>query len=475
MDLKIIRESAQKKFDAKEYDSCLLLLEPHMSADNISTKEHKLYAEALFAKKDFAGALPSFQHNLRALGIKCGYSFFQKARTAVRKANLPKNEQKKFWESCANPKSKDFIDSMQELFERNYTLAEKKLECGLKEIYQDDEIIGIWKESFLYLKTAMLGSDIHIEQPATIQKIIVSGMGWSGSSAFYDYFLEFDEISSLQGEMPFIESVYGLKNIFNSVGDTTQFINSCILFFYYSMLGHGKIQSAEIFKSFRKTAKRIKELGPLVYAQKSRQVAKRIARCINLTGKNNSILCELSNLSTEVINQFATTDQSARFILLDNDIHISAITLIKYIPDSYVLCSFRDPRSQYVALTREFPGFSQTCDEFIESIAEKRKQADVDIEKTNQVLLESGSTSRIQKIEFEEFVLSERYRDDLARSIGLDISKRKKHSHFKPWESMRNICIHQEHLITEDIKKIETALRDYCREPSVIKLPPKEL
>lgn len=476
MDLKSIEQQAEDSFAAKGYDQCLSLLEPWIGSEEATLSMHKLYAEALYARKKFVQSLPSFQHRLHALGQKCEFAFFQKARTAVKKSKLSQTEQLKFWKSCTNFESNNFILSMEALLAHDLELAERHFEEGLQTLYKDEAVRKIWKASFLYLKNAFQG--IHIDTPVPpqrIQKILVSGMGWSGSSAFYDYFFEFDEVVTLSQEMSFIEGTYGLRCIFESVGDEEKFVRSCILFFYHSLLGQGQIDRADVYRSLYITHKLIRKLKPLPYAKKSQNVAKFLAKCIDVCKTvPDSINATLFDLSAEAINQFSVQSlKKESIILLDNAIHIGNLLLLKYINDISVLCSFRDPRAQYAALIREYAGFNQSCEEFIADVKKKRENAEHLIDELNQYFLANKMNTCIQKIEFENFVLSERFRDGLAQSLGLDLSKQKKHSRFKPWESMRNVIIHQEHPAVGDIKKIEMALRNYCREPAVDTLYPE--
>lgn len=60
--------------------------------------------------------------------------------------------------------------------------------------------------------------------------------------------------------------------------------------------------------------------------------------------------------------------------------------------------------------------------------------------------------------------------------LGLCHQSQKRFLHFKPWESMRNVVLHQEHPDQKGIRLIEEELREYCVEPAVrpLNIDPQE-
>ena len=477
MDIQAIEEQASQKVAKKDFTGCISLLTPLVSSGDATAPMHKIYAESLYEQGRYVESLPSFQYYLSHIGFECPFAFFQKTRSAVGKSRLSKKEALDFWQSCSAQASIPFIQSYQALLDENFALAEQKFKEGLEIVYEDDTIRSLWHESFAILKDALLGSAPSDYTPAEHgTKIFVSGSGWSGSSAFFDYFSEFEAVSRSPLEPHFIEYSFGLVNMVQSASDEKLFVKSCILFFYYALLGQGEVNNQNDFKLLHTVqALATRKLDSLEYARRCRAATPVLANCIveyrKKIRQHSEILCDLfSGMINELV---VGTQNRNKVVLLDNAIHIGRLDLFEYIKNAHVFCSFRDPRSNYTALCREYAGFRSTADEYIATVNKTRKKFETEIDRMNTVANELKTNTIIHKIEFEQFVISENFRDGLAESIGLDLSKRRRHSLFKPWESLRNVNIYQEHLVKEDIIKIERELREYCRELCMRKLPPE--
>jgi len=95
---------------------------------------------------------------------------------------------------------------------------------------------------------------------------------------------------------------------------------------------------------------------------------------------------------------------------------------------------------------------------FIKRYRKRRKKYNSDI-----LSLEKQS-SFIHTVQFEDFVLSEEYRNQLAQKIGLDLKDQDKHCFFKPWESEKNIDNYKRFSKQDEINKIEQELPEYLYE-----------
>ena len=78
-----------------------------------------------------------------------------------------------------------------------------------------------------------------------------------------------------------------------------------------------------------------------------------------------------------------------------------------------------------------------------------------------------GGNNRVEIVQFEKFVLSEQYRQALAERLGIRTDQHKRHSYFKPWESARNVLLHEEYPNQNEIEFIRQELSEYCYEPCV--------
>ena len=236
-------------------------------------------------------------------------------------------------------------------------------------------------------------------------------------------------------------------------------------FFFYAVLGYAKFRSKDDCKLFqharRKAENNIEEFSDVLL-----RFSFFAAYLICVDG--NDRIKAFKKLSTFVVNELSIRKviKKNEIALLDNAVHIYNIQCLDYLDDTTVICTFRDPRSNWVARVWEAP-FADSAEQFIKKAeAIKKYISQVDTYSQKYPFPDKKSVKRIA---FEDFVLYEQFRDNMASQLGLDLSEREKYSKFKAWESKRNVFLHQAYEYQDDIQIIKDAMGDYCYD-----LPPIE-
>ena len=147
--------------------------------------------------------------------------------------------------------------------------------------------------------------------------------------------------------------------------------------------------------------------------------------------------------------------------LLDNVIHIPNLQAVEFLDNIKVFCTFRDPRSNYVALLREAGHFNDPVQMFVTKRRNKFKRCHQLVDDYSEKYPFPNKKS-VSKVLFETFILSPEYRAAIARELGLNTETQDKFKYLKPWESVRNVLLHQEHSPSSDIDYIERELAPYC-------------
>lgn len=468
-----ILQKAEELLKRNESEECLRLLRSLLEQGTATVEIHKIHAEALFNLRQYDEALPSLQVCLKTWGIGCDWGLFLKARTAIQKSRRSAAEKSAFWIDSTDAVSLTFEASIQAILNGDMPAALNHFRTGCDSIFTDPEVATTWEASLATLIEAAQGRYVGKPLALThVRKMIVSGYGWSGSGALYDYLSEFDQVVPIRFEALHLESKIGFRAIVSAAADRKEYLAAAVSFFFRTLLGHGEIRNANYFSTYEKSHKIRRRQDPLTFAKGVACLTDIIAQGFaDLDQTGRVAKSTLSLLANETVNRIMVGDGIGdRIALLDNIIHVGNATLVTYLKDTNLFCTFRDPRSNFVSRKREDRGFALSAREFSDQRKKMMPQIQQELEQAEGGLAERDRV-RIFRIGFEEFVLSESYRDSLATSLGLDLAVRQKHSHFKPWESMRNVTLHQEHDRPEDITLIAEVLAEYCVEPAVIPLP----
>ena len=319
------------------------------------------------------------------------------------------------------------------------------------DIPEDNKII--WNETFLILSQYYLKNQLpeilDDLSDKNVNKIFISGMGWSGSGAVYDYLSEFEEISGINSELSFISHGTSLYTIEKHLHKPT-FKETLLNFFKYTLYSnvipvrtsHAKSISNNIFFFKDEDGSYSKAVNILI---------KELIR-LNVCSKDK-LNCFYKAASRFIDNIFYNkTTAKKSYLLLNNVIKIQKINAIKYLDNYRICCTFRDPRSTYVSQYYENRKLSGV-DNFIKKYKQTRRKYEKKIKKFHN--------HDIYEIQFEDFVVDKTYREHIAKKIGLNIEKKSGKSKFIPEESQKNIFNYKDFKDQKAIKKIENKLSAY--------------
>ncbi|EDZ92427.1 TPR repeat-containing protein [Limnospira maxima CS-328] len=433
--------------------------EPKQISSVSLVEAHKINAEFLYEAKDYEGSLNSFQYYLSSQGTKGSFKLFQKARSAVGQV-LKGETHKQFWAGCSDGMSHKFQACLELAKNSRFLEAKQQFALHARELFEQPQISENWIQAFQKIcDSREQGHIFERSKIRTVQKILVSGMGWSGSSALYDYFREFKNIKLLKGEVRWLEGPLSLLKLYDEIGKATDYWLSFLEFFFGSLLGFKVMKSSGEYKLLG--GARTFSLGADAKTY-SENVNKLMGNASPLLAGKGDTLSNFKIFADDVANLLSgeSGNHNCDMVLLDNCVHIANIRVLDCLKNTKLFCTFRDPRSNFVALKREHAGFIDDANKFIDS---GRKQYG----KLHSLVSEyqektQNTSSQVFKVQFEEFVLSETYRQELAQRAGLDLSTHKPHQHFKPWESKKNVYLHQTYENQEEIRAIEQALPEYC-------------
>lgn len=459
-------EEVKKLQHDKNYNAVVRICDLQLDRceENLNAVFHEARATALYELKEYGEALRSFEFLLKQAGAKAKGVLFRMARTSAAKAlGLGSNEEAEFWGRCSGAESVPFHRAYQAALHGRTTEARTHFRTAIEHSTFADDTQHVWLNSFDVVCDVINGKPVDAgEAIPPVDKIFVSGMGWSGSGALFAYFNEFDAVGChVESELRYIQgsaSLYSLYRELNSEdGRREQFLS----LFFNSLLGFNGYRGSHDFLAMREARKTsLSKAEGLPFAKAVNQVMRKASPFFTCDDDEREF--EYRRFATDLVNLLSSGAYASSFerYLFDNCISINNLEAIGFIDDVTVFACFRDPRSNYVALRNENFGYRDDANAFIK---EKEVRYRLFNEKVSSFSKEyNSSTKKVVRVQFERFVLDEAYRDELARSIGLDLDTRDKHKYFKPWESEKNVYLHETWDDQEEIMEIESALAEYC-------------
>ncbi len=299
-----------------------------------------------------------------------------------------------------------------------------------------------------------------IEQES-VRKLVVSGMYWSGSGAIYDYLREFEQVSPVDGELRlWKEGDFCLDSLSFQIHDREVFKQSLFRFLTIALTGTSPIANwREELASGYALSSSTAAIG-VNYANVCRRFAEEAAACVQRNGDTESCFKKAASCLSDGL-VVCWLGKRPEMALLDNVVHIGGIGAIRLLGNAIALCSFRDPRSNFVARWNENPRFNRDVARYIDYYKETIARFEAALARAPEL------SSVVHRVCFEQFIASEEYRDSLAIKCGLDLARRNKGRFFRPTASRKNIANYLDFPDQEIIKRIERELGEYCVEPLI--------
>ena len=448
----------------------------HHYPDSLKLKTVK--AEALYLTGNYDAALPLFEE----LGSKHGdftphNSSISRLHAIHKRKQLSKQEQRDSWGRFSGPLAWKSAAARAALDAGDMTRARAQLREVVEGYFPDAPALrATWQEvveRFCDCVVTLRGTG-HETDVAPLadgkgaaptsgalqaRPIFVSGMGWSGSTALTDYFYEFSNVQAVRTEYRHIEGEAGLKQLKQSLSGKPDFTAAFMDFFFANLLGSNVLTSSD--KSVH-SAKRL-VLGQ--YGQDYANAALAMCQTVQARATEPDRWDLLTQMAARTLRMIAEAEQKqhAQAIIFDNLVHIYNLDLFSLFEDAAIFCCFRDPRSNYVSRLREDKKFAGSVEDFIKNYRNRRATID---HKLRDLARERGdgsmSGNMLHQVQFENFVLSRAYRQDLAAKAGIACAQQNEFAHFRPWESERNVFNFETYEKPEEIRQIVRELPEYC-------------
>ena len=296
------------------------------------------------------------------------------------------------------------------------------------------------------------------EEEFSAEKILVSGMLWSGSGALYDFFREFDGVRALKNEQRLWKGKpFGLNSLANYLVNKDEYKKALLSFFTIALTGMktpGNWQetlASEIASGF------LKDDFCGQYAEAGNYL---IRKLIVMFNDGNSDYDDFINAASVFTDRMLTGVMGAGSgpVLIDNPVHAGNIEAFNLFNNAVLFCVFRDPRSNYVSRYYENPRFNRDPEGFVEYYRKTMTRFEERLK--NRV----RNPEKVIKVQFEEFILSEDYRRCLAEKAGLNLTAQKSGKYFKPHISAKNVFNYRKFYDQDIIKTIADRLNEYCLE-----------
>lgn len=337
------------------------------------------------------------------------------------------------------------------------------------ELHQDATIRANWIEAFRILCDFKSGDSSLIVEPDNseiysepLKAFSVSGTGWSGSGAIFDYFSEFSTVRRISKEFPFIQSKTGISGLYNRRREV-YWRDAVVDFFKFDIFGFCGTEA--LVK--RISTRHAKSL--VVGRQKSEYSALAHSLILNLvkgeTKSAENFMTVLRQITDSYLRFRANVpnEQESTIPMFDNIIHAYNLDSLRFAGNMELFCSVRDPRSNYVANKRENRAFDSSVEDYVKSYRLNRERIVLKHEKFLTGKKGDASLySQVHFVQFENFVMDRAYRQEIAKKVGLNLMHQDEHSRFKPWVSEKNVYLFEDYENQEEIRYIEKELAEYC-------------
>jgi hypothetical protein len=285
--------------------------------------------------------------------------------------------------------------------------------------------------------------------PPELRLWAVSGMGWSGSGAVYDFLRDMTGVRALRGESRLIEGKYGLVGLLKAIvaGEVDAFLPDMLA---YTFMGAARCRTYNDYRHVRNARRGFAGAHQFEYAN----AVLTFLRWVKERSRFDT--GEVVQALWPVLQAYVRSASGAapgETVLLDNVVHVSNVRFAQHFRNVKFVAVVRDPRDQYVDNLDRNRNFKLTSEAFIERYDRQRR-----------LLSEvAGRSDNVMVVDFERFVADVEVRRELSAWLGVRFAIRVPvNRHFIPEESAKNIGIHRDRDgAAADIALIERQLRPY--------------
>jgi hypothetical protein len=285
--------------------------------------------------------------------------------------------------------------------------------------------------------------------------LFLSGFGWSGSGALYDYLRQAETVATPfdNAEIWAFERNWCAKKVLDAVReDPTAARRALVYFIFQSVLGVSAPMTIDPARIGRQSIMHFagRTAGPAI-----------AAACLTLFDRGMAAASRsglkpleeaLRRFFDEVIEAKAGP---GRVSVMSNCITAANVDLARLVSNGVALVVFRDPRDQFVSQYYEYKNRQNlSCETFIRKVRSRTDR----YRRAKRAL---AGKAAVEEVQFEQFVLSKSYRDALLERVGVSPDLIPVDGPgYRPEHSMKNVGLYQNFPRVADIKRIEDDLGD---------------
>ena len=271
--------------------------------------------------------------------------------------------------------------------------------------------------------------------------IFFGGIGFSGSSAIFDYYHTYSDIPGTRDQHFFVKRI--IKIIENSKNDYDEIFNNFLIFFFRDLMG---LYSYSSPSSYRLVA-----LGGQFFSNNNLaeliSLFKNITHYIFSTNFFKDDNSKRINILIYYIFKFLIKGNKNSFLAL-GFLDIAHHHILKYLTNHKFIFSLRDPRDIYLDARSRNLNYFGNLNTFINTYLEK-------FELSNEVKKNMGSNIKV--IYFENFICNKSLRDEMSEFLNIQIDenviKKNIKYYFDLNKSKKNIGLH--YYNSDEIKNIQ--------------------
>lgn len=320
-------------------------------------------------------------------------------------------------------------------------LAQKKLVNGLADYLVeslDKKNTDLWQD---FVKLILQGRNKELEESldkrlsdcskyvSPCRKIFITGFERSGTGALRDFLNEFSEVYEVPGSE--IQTIAGKRGLsYLSLAENKEDLKGRFLeFFIVNALGLSRVFEYLDFKEVSRAQIIINSsddkvlLGAFFYMY------------LDLFSENENVELVCQKFINRLLYALKKPEGKSVF-LLNNVINARNIWMLNLV-DNYV--SFpvtRDPRSQYASkISTRMLGL--TADNFIKTFLKTQRIYEAGLKSLDE------KRGKVIEVKFEDIVLSEGKRSNIAKVCGLNNDLAQRFTRLKPDESVKNVYLYE--------------------------------
>ncbi len=298
-----------------------------------------------------------------------------------------------------------------------------------------------------YLIELSAGSDSF----SKYKKIFVSGFERSGTGALRDFINEYSEVYEIPGsEVQFIAGVNGLGKLYKDYL-SGRGLESFKAFFIANALGFSALENYLDFKERGRANILIRE------SNEKRLLSAFVKLYFDIFHRGVDIVIACRSFVDNFLFSIRIPIGKTR-VFFNNVINARNIWMFRLVDDYLCFPVTRDPRSQYASkITTRMPNIDPV--HFVKTFRKTQRlyQEGLDFLGCDSLF--------IHEVKFEDIVLSEHCRLNIAKLCGLDEGSANRFTRLKPEESKVNVYLHKTDSVSSrksDFDFILKELKDYC-------------